>query len=404
MTKNAVHIVFSGGGTAGHLFPGLAVAERLAEAIPHSRITFCGVGKPLERQSVAGAGFEYFTLPARPLPRGVGEAVAFVLEQFSSFVAAGRFLRDENVDAVVGLGGYASVPMARAAIKRNVPLVLLEQNAVPGKANRWLAKGASLICTSFDQTRAKLRCRCPVRMTGNPIRRRFLTKPRPLVGQPPPTVLGDSAQPRAAVLHYGISSMRDEAPHRQLLVLGGSGGAHALNENVPPALYKVSRQLRGWRIVHQCGASDLDATRTLYRKFALNAVVEPFLDDVPATLAATDLAITRAGGSTLAELAAAGVPAVLVPYPHATDDHQAINARHYASGHGCITIDERKLAGRFDDELAEKLCFLLANDNLRRRMSAAMRDLARPHAAEDVAELVWSIASSRSRHRETQLV
>ena len=190
MTKNAVHIVFSGGGTAGHLFPGLAVAERLAEAIPHSRITFCGVGKPLERQSVAGAGFEYFTLPARPLPRGVGEAVAFVLEQFSSFVAAGRFLRDENVDAVVGLGGYASVPMARAAIKRNVPLVLLEQNAVPGKANRWLAKGASLICTSFDQTRAKLRCRCPVRMTGNPIRRRFLTKPRPLVGQPPPDCPG----------------------------------------------------------------------------------------------------------------------------------------------------------------------------------------------------------------------
>ncbi|MCG2682368.1 MAG: hypothetical protein L6306_02000, partial [Planctomycetales bacterium] len=191
---------------------------------------------------------------------------------------------------------------------------------------------------------------------------------------------------------------------RQLLVLGGSGGAHALNENVPPALYKVSRQLRGWRIVHQCGDSDLEATRALYRKFALDAAVEPFLDDVPATLAATDLAITRAGGSTLAELAAAGVPAVLVPYPYATDDHQAINARHYASGRGCITIDGRKLAGRLDDELAEKLCFLLANDDLRRRMSAAMRDLARPHAAEDVAELVWSIASSRSRPMETQLV
>jgi len=370
------------------------VAERLAEAIPRARITFCGVGKPLERQSVAGAGFEYFTLSARPLPRGVGEAVAFVLEQFSSFVAASRFLREERVDAVVGLGGYASAPMARAAIRRNVPLVLLEQNAVPGKATRWLANGASLICTSFDQTRAKLRCRCPVRMTGNPIRRRFLTKPQPVVAP-------------LSFKHGGATNGRGfmgENPRRQLLVLGGSGGAHALNENVPPALYKVSRQLRGWRIVHQCGNSDLEATRALYRKFALDAAVEPFLDDMPATLAATDLAITRAGGSTLAELAASGVPAVLVPYPHATDDHQAINARHYASGHGCITIDGRKLAGRLDDELAEKLCFLLANDDLRRRMSAAMCELARPHAAEDVADLVWSIASSRSRPMETQLV
>ena len=132
MAKNSAHIVLSGGGTAGHLFPGLAVSERLAEAIPRVRITFCGVGKPFERRSVDGAGFEYFVLPARRLPRGVGEAVAFVVEQFSSFATAGRFLREECVDAVVGLGGYASVPMARAAIRRQVPLVLLEQNAAAG--------------------------------------------------------------------------------------------------------------------------------------------------------------------------------------------------------------------------------------------------------------------------------
>ncbi len=156
--------------------------------------------------------------------------------------------------------------------------------------------------------------------------------------------------------------------------------------------------------MHQSGEADLDATRTLYRKFALDAVVEPFLEDMPTTLAATDLAITRAGGSTLAELAAAGVPAVLVPYPQAADDHQAVNARHYASGGGCVTIDQRKLAGRLDDELAEKLCFLLANDDLRGRMSAAMRKLARPRAAEDVAELVWSLASSRSRESNSLTV
>ncbi|MBN1394310.1 MAG: UDP-N-acetylglucosamine--N-acetylmuramyl-(pentapeptide) pyrophosphoryl-undecaprenol N-acetylglucosamine transferase [Pirellulales bacterium] len=387
MTKTDIHIVFAGGGTAGHLFPGLAVAERIAETAPHARITFCGVGKPLEQRAVAAAGFEYLRLPARPLPRGVGEAVAFALEQFSSAAAAGRFLRGENVAAVVALGGYACVPMARAAIKHDVPLVLLEQNVVPGKATRWLANRASLICTSYDETRNKLRCRCPVRTTGNPIRRGFV-KLRPLVAQ--------------ILISPGATTGRgftEELPHRRLLVLGGSGGARALNVSVPPALYKVSRQLRGWRIMHQCGEEDAEPTRALYRKFALNAEVEPFFDDLPERMAETDLAVSRAGGSTVAELSAAGVPAVLIPYPRAADDHQAANARRYASGGGCVTIDQRRLAGRLDDELAERLCLLLADDALRGLMSSAMRRLARPHAAEDAAELIWSIAASRA-HEE----
>ena len=411
MKNNAVHIVFSGGGTAGHLTPGLAVAECLAAALPRVRITFCGVGKPLERQMIGRSGFEYFTLPASPMPRGVGAAVSFVVEQLSSQAAAGRFLREEEVDAVVGLGGYASVPMARAAVRHDLPLVLLEQNAVPGKATRWLAGRASLVCASYEQTRSMLRCRCPVRVTGNPIRRGFAAKSRSMLA---PLSMATTSIDLSNI--YPSSSLKqpvwNQSQHAkqdpgtatggrgiaggQILVLGGSGGARALNENVPPALYKVGRQLRGWRIVHQTGEADLDATRTLYRKLALDAVVAPFFDNLPSLLAGAELAISRAGGSTLAELAAAGVPAVLLPYPHAADDHQAANARHYADGGGCVTIDQRKVAGRLDDELAEKLCFLLADGELRRRMSAAMLDLARPQAAEDAAELVWTIASSRS--------
>ena len=152
MKNNTIHIVFSGGGTGGHLFPGLAVAEQLAAMIPRVRITFCGGGKPFERKYVSRAGFDYFALPARPLPHGAREAVAFVVENLAGYLAARRFLREEHVAAVVGLGGYASVPMARAAARRRVPLVLLEQNAVPGKATRWLARRAALICTAFDET------------------------------------------------------------------------------------------------------------------------------------------------------------------------------------------------------------------------------------------------------------
>ncbi len=369
MTNRTIHIAFSGGGTGGHLFPGLAVAEQLALAIPRVRITFCGGGRPFERKCVEEAGFEYLALPSRPLPRGPREAVAFVVESFASCAVAGRFLRDEHVSAVVGLGGYASVPTARAAIKRRVPLVLLEQNATPGKATRWLARRAALICTSFDATGNALRCRCPVRVTGNPIRPGFGPRRREQPG-------------RDAV--------------RQLLVLGGSGGARSLNENVPRALYKVRPQLAGWRILHQTGESDCEATQTLYEKFDLPASVVSFVDDMPRALAATDLAVCRAGGTTLAELAAAGVPAVLLPYPYATDDHQAANARHFAAGGGCVTIDGRQVQGRLDDSLADMACFLLANEELRSRMSEAMRELARPSAAADVADLIWSIVSSRA--------
>ena len=134
--KRSFHLVFAGGGTAGHLFPGLAVAEQLAAAIPRLRITFAGSGKEFERRHVAAAGFDYCPLPCRPLPRRAREAVSFVLENFVGYLAAKRFLKEEQVGAVVGLGGYASVPMGRAAVRRRIPLVLLEQNVLPGRATR----------------------------------------------------------------------------------------------------------------------------------------------------------------------------------------------------------------------------------------------------------------------------
>lgn len=384
MKNDPVHIVFcGGGGVAGHLFPGLAVAEELVEMAPRLRITFCGVGKPLERQAVEEAGFEYYAMPSRPLPEGPGDAVAFVLENLAGYMAAKWFLREEHVAAVVGLGGHGSGPMARAAVRHHLPLVLLEQNAVPSKATRWLAPRASLVCTSFEQTASKLRCRCPARLTGNPVRRSF----RAWQG-----------------LSGSVSGSPETRGAPTLLVVGGSGGAKPLNEAVPPALYKVRQLLRGWRIVHQTGESGLEATRALYQKLAIEAMVEPFLADMPSVLASTALAVSRAGGTTLAELAAMGTPALLLPYPRATGDHQAENARVYAAGGGSVTIDERDVPGHLDDQLADVLCFLLANARLLREMGAAMRDMARPHAAQDVAELVWSVVASRSRRTEPMAV
>jgi UDP-N-acetylglucosamine--N-acetylmuramyl-(pentapeptide) pyrophosphoryl-undecaprenol N-acetylglucosamine transferase len=369
--KQPIHLVFAGGGTAGHLFPGLAVARQLAAEIRRLRITFTGGGKDFERRHVAASGFDYFALPCRPLPRAAREAVSFVVENIAGYLAAKRFLRDEQVSGVIGLGGYASMPMGRAAAKCHVPLVLLEQNVVPGRATRWLAPSAQLVCASFPQSVADLRHRCATRLTGNPIRH--------VVARPESTSSDAEMRPR------------------QLLVLGGSGGARSLNDNVPRALYKAHSLLAGWRIVHQSGEADLDATRELYRKLDIDATVSAFVADVPEVLAVSDLAICRAGGTTLAELAAAGVPTVLLPYPHATDDHQRRNADVFVAAGGALLVDERQLTGRLDDQLAETVGMLVAEADRLAAMSQAMLGLGRPDAAADVAALVWSVVSSQAR-------
>ena len=174
MSHESNHIVFSGGGTGGRLFPGLAVAEQFAATIPSARITFCGSGKSFERRYVTQSGFEYLALPACPLPHGAREAVAFVVENLAGYLAGRRFSRDERVAAVVGLGGYASVSMARAAIRQQVPLVLLEQNAHPRPSDALAGASRHVGLHGLRGGGAiHLRGRCPVRVTGNPVRSGF---------------------------------------------------------------------------------------------------------------------------------------------------------------------------------------------------------------------------------------
>ena len=391
--KNIFHVIFAGGGTGGHLFPGLAVAEKLSANRPGVRITFAGTGRPLERKHVAAAGFDYVSLPSRPMPRRASEAIAFVVQNVAGYFAAGRLLDQENVAGVVGLGGYASVPMGRAAARRRLPLVLLEQNVVPGKANRWLSRFASLICTSFQQTEEQLGGRAAVRWTGNPIRSLEMDLPSPDrlsvgvprgVGSNPPSpdrlsvgarrgaggegclqgagteysVLGTqySVLGTTGCASTGLQRSLNEEGHRaRLIVLGGSGGARSLNEGVPRALHKVRHLLTGWEILHQSGEAGLDATRDLYRKFALEARVEAFWANLPELLAGSSLAVCRAGGTTLAELSAAATPAILLPYPQAADDHQRKNADVYVAAGAARLLDEREVAGALDDHLADLL-------------------------------------------------
>jgi UDP-N-acetylglucosamine--N-acetylmuramyl-(pentapeptide) pyrophosphoryl-undecaprenol N-acetylglucosamine transferase len=170
-----------------------------------------------------------------------------------------------------------------------------------------------------------------------------------------------------------------------------------LNENVPRALYKIRHLLTGWEILHQSGEAGVESTRDLYRKFALEARVEAFWPDLPELLAGSSLAICRAGGTTLAELSAAATPAVLLPYPHAADDHQRRNADIFVTAGAARLVDEREIGGRLDDHLAELLgCVLTDADGLA-IMAGAMHRLSRPQAAAHVATLIWSLVSSQAR-------
>lgn len=365
------HIVFAGGGSGGHLFPGLAVADELRRCAPQLRITFAGTGKSFELDHVSDTGFDYLGLSCRPFPRRASETLRFLTDNVAGYYAARRYLRDELATLVVGLGGYASVPAARAAAALRIPYVLLEQNAVPGRATRWLAPAATIVCAAFEGLRPHLKNGCRVRVTGNPLRRQFVKQGAPTRHLPD----------RLAGL-------------RTLLVLGGSGGARTLNEQVPRALYKAGAVLHGWQIVHQAGDRKVARTAQLYRKLGLKARVSPFIDELPGLMRSSHLAISRAGGTTLAELAASALPAIVLPLPSAPDNHQRKNADVFAAAGACRTIDQRDVHGRLDDQIARTVIELASDHPQRIRMAQATVALAHPRATRQVARTILTLLAS----------
>jgi UDP-N-acetylglucosamine--N-acetylmuramyl-(pentapeptide) pyrophosphoryl-undecaprenol N-acetylglucosamine transferase len=364
----AQHVIFSGGGTGGHLFPGLAVAARLADLEPATRITFVGSGREFERRLVTAAGYRYLAIDCRPFSLRPARLVRFMTAHLRGMAQARAVLAQEQPDLVIGLGGYASVPMARAAGKQRVPLVLLEQNAVPGRANRWLASRASLVCLAFDEARGQLpRIEGRVLATGNPLRAGFIES----------RTSGSAAKAGAVPL---------------LLVLGGSAGSRQLNRAVPDILALAGRELAGWRVLHQTGPADVAAVGERYRALGIAAEAADFIADMPGTLGSASLVISRGGGTTLAELAAAGVPAIVCPLAQAAHDHQRRNAEVFERRGACRVWQPQRLDSAAQREpLARSLGELLADARQRGQMSRAMHSLARPMAAEQVADEIRAI-------------
>ncbi len=346
-------MVIGGGGTGGHLFPGLAVAEALRRR--GGAALFIGSPQGIEARVIPGTGFPLVTVPIRGLRgRGAGAAAEAVWRLPLALARAWSALRAFRPDVVVGVGGYASFPVVCAAWLRRVPAVLLEQNARPGMTTRLLSRLARAVCTGFPETGDHLPGRAEVVYTGNPVRQWPAAAPR-----------GD----------------RDTFT---LLVFGGSQGAHRINLEAGAAVRELAAQIPGLRVIHQTGDADLDATREAYQRAGLEADVRAFIDDMGAAYGRADLVVCRAGAMTLAELAALGKPAILIPYPFAADDHQRANAEALAQrGAAEMILDAELTAARLRDRVRA-----LYRDRVRlQAMGSAAAAMARPQAAEQVLDV-----------------
>lgn len=350
----APRIVVMAGGTGGHVFPALAVAQELRQR--GWEVSWLGTPDSFESRSVPEHGFQLDTIEAYRL-RGQGMA-GLLLAPFRLFKAMGQaraVLTRRQPDVVLGLGGFVTGPGGLMCKLMGVPLVIHEQNTIPGLANRWLARLAARVLQAFP---GSFPDSAEARVTGNPVREDIVALPEPA----------------------DRFTAHDGATH--ILIVGGSLGAQALNEIVPQALALVSRD-HVLEIRHQAGRGKTGVAQDLYDELKLPARVTEFMDNMAQAYAWADLVICRAGALTVSELAAVGVGSILVPYPHAVDDHQTRNAGYLVQENAAVLMPQEQLDAR---SLAHKLRELLLEPGKLLAMAVAARKQAMPDAASRVAD------------------
>jgi UDP-N-acetylglucosamine--N-acetylmuramyl-(pentapeptide) pyrophosphoryl-undecaprenol N-acetylglucosamine transferase len=354
-------ILIAGGGTGGHIIPALAVARELT-AQHNAEVLFVGTARGMESRMVPAAGFKLELIDVGPLNQvSLMTRVRTLVGLPLSLLACSRLISDFRADVVFGVGGYASGPAMGAAILRRVPTMAFEPNAVPGMANRLVGKRVQAAAVNFPPAARWFR---NAEVTGIPVRPEFFSIAAPAPGAPP-----------------------------HLLIFGGSQGARIFNTLMPPLAAGLLAAVPGLTLLHQAGARHADETRAAYLASGANPSrwrVEAFLDDMAAQFASAHLVMARSGASTVAELAAAGKPSLLIPFAAAADDHQRSNAEVMVKAGAAVMIQERELAR--PEILAETLSSLLADQPRLRSMAQQARNQARPGAAERIAQTLAKLA------------
>ena len=354
--QRPVRLLLTGGGTGGHLFPAIATAEAMCKRLPGSAVLFVGTKRKMDKKSLEQYGFATTSIHSKGLK---GKNIASLLQGIAilplSVLEAMVHIIRFKPDLVLGVGGYVTGPVVLAAKLLGKKTIIHEQNSIPGLANRKLGVLATKICLSlpgsekfFDQKKTIL--------TGNPV--------------------------REAILELGREEKKELSDKQiTLLVLGGSLGAHRVNELVVKAF--ANKALQGLKVIHQTGSKDVEMVETAYEKNNISATVEAFFTDMAAVYREADFLVSRAGATTLAELSVLGKPTVLVPYPYAADNHQEKNAEYYVQGGGALLCIEKELTA---EKLSKHLIALAKNKEQRLQMAKGMKACAFPDATEKIVD------------------
>lgn len=363
-SEKGARFLMAGGGTGGHIIPALAIADALKGGYG-AEILFVGTARGLESRLVPQAGYRLELIRAGQLNRvSLGTRLKTVLDLPRGLAQCLGLLGEFRAGAVIGVGGYASGPMMAAAVLRGVPTLAFEPNAVPGMANRLVGRWVKAAAVNFAPAAKYFR---GAQVTGIPVREEFFRLKR-----------------REA----------EGAPH--LLVFGGSQGARALNEAMPKIAAILLKMIPELTILHQAGARHAEATQAAYEKSGAPRdrwQVAAFLDDMPRRFEGADLVLSRSGASTVAELCAAGKPAMLIPFPLAADDHQRRNAEEMVQAGAAMILLEPELT---PEKLLWGLTALLGDPTRLREMGERARGLAHPDAAERIAGMAMEVARGRA--------
>ena len=362
-----LRMIIAGGGTGGHLFPGIAIAEEFLRRNPSHRVLFIGTERGLEKKILGGLGLPLRTIRVEGIKgRRPTQTPGALTKIPGSLVASFRILREFSPDIVVGVGGYASGPAVLTARFMGLATAITEQNAFPGLTNRLLGRFADLIFVAFSDSQRWFPGKKTI-VTGNPIRAAFLAD-----------------RPKEAENLHPFT----------ILVFGGSQGAHAINRIVSEALDHLRHLKDRLRFIHQTGESDRETVAEAYGKRGFTAEVTPFIMDMAAAYRKADLLVCRAGATTIAEVTAGGKASILIPYPFAVNDHQTQNAEILSRAGAAEVIAEKDLSG---PQLAALMERLYLNPEAVRKMASAAAGLGNPNAAKDIVDACLALTEHRRR-------
>lgn len=359
-------VIFAGGGTGGHIYPGLAVARKILQKDKNVNVSFYCSGRSIDSQILSKAGLDYKPLPAV----GLKFSVKGLIDFYKGFKKSERIARQDLSGAgksvIVGIGGFVSAPVCRAGYKLGLPVVMINTDIIPGKANKLSARYASRIFAQFPDSKMHFKRGKNVEVTGCPLREEF-----------------DNPDPDRVRRRLGLYKSR-----KTLLVTGASSGAMNINRAFCGLLGEMQKFADEWQIVHLAGKNDYGNVLGRYKAIEINHCVLDYFDDMAGLLAAADMVIGRSGAVSVAEFAASGTPAICMPYPYHKDRHQYLNAGKLVEAGAGIIVDDLPDEKDRRQWLWQELSELLENNNKLKAMSQNCKKIATPNAAGTIADKI----------------